>query len=230
MRQLRELWRRLRALTSIGDRLARLENLVGPTLGRIEPLLATERLEQELAKPELENPKRLERFGFKALSQFDADGILREIFRRVGEEHRSFVEFGTGDGTENNTVYWLCQGWRGLWIDGSEALHHAQQRNFDWALREGTLACARSFLTRDNINDVVRGRGFTGPIDLLSVDVDGNDYHLWEALTCVEPRVVVVEYNAYVPPRCAGSWPTTQAIAGITRARILARHSRRSKP
>jgi hypothetical protein len=200
MKRLRELGRRLKSLTSTGDRLNRIEQVLVDTLGRLEPLLAHGQLERELAKPGLEDPKRLERYGFKALSQFDTDGILHEIFRRVGEEHRSFVEFGTGEGLENNTVYLLCQGWRGLWIEGSEELHQAQHRLFDWAVRAGTLASVCSFLTRDNINDVVRGAGIAGPIDLLSIDVDGNDYHLWEALTCVEPRVTVVEYNAVARP------------------------------
>ena len=200
MKRLRELGRRLKSLTSTGDRLNQIELLLANTLGRLEPLLAQGQLERELAKAELENPRRLERYGFKALAQFDADGILQEIFRRVGEEHRSFVEFGTGDGIENNTAYLLCQDWRGLWIEGSEELHQAQHQNFDWAVRAGRLAAVCNFLTRDNVNDVVRGAGFAGPIDLLSIDVDGNDYHLWEALTCVEPRVAVVEYNAYVHP------------------------------
>jgi hypothetical protein len=198
--KLRELWRRLKSLSGAGDRLTRIEALVGDSVARLEPLLARERLERELAKIEAVNPKRLEPHGFRALSQFDADGVLSEIFRRVGEEHRTFVEFGTGDGRENNTAYLLCQGWRGLWIEADEALHEAQQRNFPSAIRTGNLVSVCSFLTRDNINDVVRGAGLSGAIDLLSVDVDGNDYHLWEALTVVEPRVAVVEYNAYVPP------------------------------
>jgi hypothetical protein len=199
MRRLRELWRRLKALSSTPDRLARMEGVLADSLGQLEPLLAAAQLERELARPNLQDPKRLERYGFKALSQFDTDGILREIFRRVGEVDRSFVEFGTGQGVENNTVYLLCQGWRGVWIEGSETMHHAQRRFFDWAVRAGTLTPVSSFLTRDNINDVVQRAGLTGPIDLLSIDVDGNDYHLWEALTCVEPRVAVVEYNAYLP-------------------------------
>lgn len=57
----------------------------------------------------------------------------------MGEEHRSFVEFGTVDGIANNTASLLCQGWRGLWIEASEELHQAQHRNFDWAVRAGTL-------------------------------------------------------------------------------------------
>lgn len=198
--KLGKAWRRLSALSTSGDRLARIESQMGATLNRLEPLLARAQLDRELEKIARVDPKRLELHGFRALSQYDADGILAEIFRRIGEEHRSFVEFGTGDGLENNTAYLLGQGWRGLWLEGDETMHQAQLRNYPAAIEAGRLRCVRSFLTRENINEVIRSAGSSGPIDLLSVDIDGNDYHLWEALTVVEPRVVVAEYNAYVPP------------------------------
>ncbi len=200
MKLISKLWRKLKALLRAGTQLERLEQVITERLERLELLLAAGQVERELAKPALADPKRLERYGLHGLSQFDADGILHEIFQRIGEKHRTFVEFGTGDGQENNTAYLLCQGWRGLWIEGSDDLHAGQQRNFAWAIRAGRLRCVKSFLTRENIDTVVRDAGFSGPIDLLSIDVDGNDYYLWEALTCVEPRVVVVEYNAAAPP------------------------------
>ena len=199
-RRFGKVWRRLAALSASGDRLARIESQMNASLGRLEPLLACAQLDRELEKIARVDPRRLELHGFRALSQYDADGIVAEIFRRIGEEHRSFVEFGTGDGLENNTAYLLGQGWRGLWLEGDESMHKAQLRNYPAAIEASRLRCVRSFLTRENINEVIRGAGRSGPIDLLSVDIDGNDYHLWEALTVVEPRVVVAEYNAYVPP------------------------------
>ena len=54
--------------------------------------------------------KRLEPYGFKVYSQCDEDGIIQEIFKRIGEESRTFVEFGVGDGLENNTVKLLLEG------------------------------------------------------------------------------------------------------------------------
>ncbi len=195
-----DIARRLKALLSTGTNLVHLEQTLTHQVGHLQMLLAIEARDRLLATPALADPRRLEGFGLHAMSQFDTDGILREIFRRIGEDSRAFVEFGTGDGLENNTAFLLCQGWRGLWMDGSQRLHDAQQRNFAWATRAKTLTCVKAFLTTDNINDVVRSAGFAGTIDLLSIDVDGNDYHLWEALACVEPRVVVIEYNAYAPP------------------------------
>lgn len=59
-------------------------------------------------------------YGYKVYSQFDEDGIINEIFKRIGTTNKIFIEFGVGDGTENNTIYLLLKGWSGLWIEGSK--------------------------------------------------------------------------------------------------------------
>ena len=143
---------------------------------------------------------RLEHFGGKRLSQNDEDGIIAEIFRRIGTKTRRFVEFGTGDGTENNTVSLLMDGWSGVWIDGSPSEHQRQQQVFRRWLSSGKLSCVQSFLRVDNIDSVISSSGESGEIDLLSIDVDGNDLALWKAVRCVQPRVVVIEYNANLAP------------------------------
>lgn len=144
--------------------------------------------------------KRLEKHGFKGYSQNDEDGIIQEILNRIGTTDRRFVEFGTGDGLENNTHFLLCQGWSGVWIDGSATNCAAQKSVFEWAIRSEKLKSIQAFVTVDNINDVIRDAGVEGEIDLLSIDIDGNDYHIWKAINVVAPRVVVIEYNAYAPP------------------------------
>src|SRR5262245_42046256 len=74
---------------------------------------------EELAKPRNADPKRLLRYGAKVYSQGDEDGIIAEIFKRVGTTNRTFVEFGVENGTESNTTRLLVEGWRGLWLEGS---------------------------------------------------------------------------------------------------------------
>ncbi len=143
---------------------------------------------------------RLEPFGFKGFSQNDEDGILQEIFRRIGVTNRRFVEFGTGDGSQNNTVFLLCNGWTGLWIDGCDSDHRTQKNTFSRYIQDHRLTAVHGFLTAANINDVIASAGYEGDIDLLSIDIDGNDYHLWKSLTIVRPRAVVIEYNAYAAP------------------------------
>src|SRR5437868_2912005 len=73
----------------------------------------------EMAKPRNADPRRLLRYGFKTYSQNDEDGIIQEIFRRIGAGNRSFVEFGVQNGLECNTVKLLVEGWRGLWIEAN---------------------------------------------------------------------------------------------------------------
>ena len=163
-------------------------------------MLANAERDRLLALPELNDSLRLEGHGFKGYSQNDEDGIIQEIFRRIGTDKKTFVEFGTENGTQNNTVYLLHQGWKGLWLDGSQQHIDDQKRLFQWATENGQLTSVCSFLTLENINSVIGENGFQGDIDLLSIDIDGNDYHLWKAIDVVSPRVVVIEYNAYVPP------------------------------
>jgi hypothetical protein len=151
--------------------------------------------------------RRLEAFGEKVLSQNDEDGIIREIFSRIGTRTKTFLEFGTGDGAENNTVRLLLDGWSGVWIDGCADSHRRQRECFSRWINFGVLKCVQAFLDVQNICSIVASAGMHGEIDLLSVDVDGNDLELWRALTIIRPRVLVIEYNAYLPPPVAWCMP-----------------------
>ena len=146
------------------------------------------------------DPLSLTTHGFTAYSQADEDGMIQELFRRIGPTDRRFIEFGCGDGLENNTVYLLLTGWNGLWMDGSAEGIRNIRAQFAPYVDSGRLQAKQGFLTRDSINGAIHEAGYTGEIDLLSIDVDGNDYWLWEALTVVTPRVVIIEYNATFRP------------------------------
>jgi hypothetical protein len=163
-------------------------------------LLAKTHREAVLDAERTRDPLGLTAHGFTAYSQADEDGMIQELFRRIGFTDRRFIEFGCGDGLENNTVYLLLTGWSGLWMDGSaEGMSHIRTQ-FAPYVDAGKLQLKQAFLTRDNINDTIREAGYAGGIDLLSIDIDGNDYWLWEALTVVAPRAVIVEYNATFRP------------------------------
>jgi hypothetical protein len=143
-------------------------------------------------------PRRLEPYGFRSFSQNDEDGILQEIFRRIGGGAGTFVEFGVQNGLENNTRLLLYRGWRGLWIEADAEACQAIRRVFAQELGPGQLQLAHSFVTRENIAALIAAAGFEH-LDLLSIDIDGNDYWIWEALP-IQPRVVVIEYNAKFRP------------------------------
>lgn len=140
------------------------------------------------------------RFGFKVFSQCDEDGIIQEIFRRVGTTNRTFIEFGVETGVECNTVKLLLDGWRGLWLDGSTTGIANIRTNFSTFFNDGRLQALEAFINAENINSLFEQGGITGNIDLLSIDIDRNDYWVWKAIEVVQPRVVVIEYNASLRP------------------------------
>jgi hypothetical protein len=157
--------------------------------------------QQMLQDPRYADPKRLLRFGAKAYSQFEDDGMIVEIFRRIGVGNQTFIEFGAGDGLENNTLALLVSGWRGLWLEGNEANVAAIRTRLAHYLEAGQLQVAQQRITRDNVDDLLKRLGPHPEPDLLSIDIDGNDFWVWEAITSVSPRVVVIEYNAtWFPP------------------------------
>ncbi|MGK7896276.1 MAG: hypothetical protein AB4372_22350 [Xenococcus sp. (in: cyanobacteria)] len=147
-----------------------------------------------------QDPKNLIPFGDKVYSQSDEDGIIREIFNRIGTTNKIFVEFGIGNGLENNSLALLFDDWQGLWIDASSKNIKKIRKYFSQVIENKQLQVVQSFITKDNINDLISGSIKSPEIDLLSVDIDGNDYHVLNAITCVSPRVIVIEYNGKFSP------------------------------
>ncbi len=164
-------------------------------LGRIESTL-------HAARP-AGNPRDHE---FKVYSQWGEDGIIDHLVQRVAVTSRSFVEFGVENYTEANTIFLLKhRNWRGLVIDGSaDNIHTIKRRTEYWRY---DLRAEASFITRDNINDIIRRNGFQGDIGLLSVDIDGNDYWIWETIECANPCIVIAEYNSLFGPTAKLSTP-----------------------
>lgn len=142
------------------------------------------------------DPRCLVRSGYRCTSQNDEDGIIDEIFRRIGTTNRQFVEFGVETGVENNTLQLLLAGWAGLWIEASPAAVETIRRTFAGPLGEGRLRVLEAFVTAEGIEELFRRGEVPAEPDLLSIDIDGNDYWIWKAITRHRPRVVVVEYNA----------------------------------
>lgn len=143
------------------------------------------------------DPRRLTRFEHQVFSQGGEDGIVREIFRRIGESERVFVELGVGKGVENNTAFLLCQGWSGIWVDGSRKNCDAIRASCASEIRAGRLQLIESTITAENGTGLLGGS--TTEFDLLSIDIDRNTYHVWAALETLRPRAAVIEYNALFP-------------------------------
>lgn len=148
--------------------------------------------------PRYSDPKRLLRYAFQVCSQHGEDGIIHEIFNRIGITNQIFVEVGVGDGCENNTAFLLSSGWKGFWIDGNPMFLKTIEKKSD--LADGSIQGLVSFVSRENISASLEQLNVPKDFDLLSLDVDQNTYYIWEGLRGYRPRVVVVEYNASIPP------------------------------
>ena len=153
-----------------------------------------------LSRERMKDPKSLEPYGYKVYSQNDEDGIIHEIFTRIGTTNKKFIEFGVQDGLESNTHLLLFYGWQGLWIEGSPDFCDIIKTKFKPVIENGRLKVKNAFITKDNINKLFTESGFEGEIDLLSIDIDGNDLYVWDSINVVNPRVVVAEYNGKFPP------------------------------
>ena len=141
-------------------------------------------------------PPVLSEVGFRVFSQFEEDGQLLFIFSMIGETNRTFVDIGSGDGVNSNCANLaLNHGWWGLFCDGNPDNIDSGRRFYSkhadaWAYRP-EFVCDK--VTRENVDSLIRGAGIEGEIDLLSIDIDGNDYWVWDAIESVSPRVVIVE-------------------------------------
>lgn len=182
MNLIESIRRKARLLEDIVVRLDKLQRAVG----RVEMRQLAAIDADELAANE-----------FQVYSQWSEDGILQHLVRRVPVERRLFVEIGVEDYREANTRFLVEENaWAGLIVDGSEEnIAAVRQDRIYWA---SNLKAAAQFVTVENINALLTAHGISGDIGLLSIDIDGNDYWLWEAITAINPRIVVCEYNSHL--------------------------------
>src|ERR1700723_1655280 len=152
-----------------------------------------------LDAPRNADERRLLKSGYRVYSQADEDGILHEIFRRIGEGQRTFLELGVGNGLENNTLFLLIQGWNGIWIEGSDRNAPASKKTLAVQIADGRLQIEQNFITAPTIDQKIASLTAGRDLDLLSMDLDGNDYYILDAIRSISPRVIVAEYNAKFP-------------------------------
>jgi hypothetical protein len=152
----------------------------------------------ELLEQFRNDPMRLEPYGFKVYSQGDEDGIIEEIFRRLDIKKGSFCEIGVEKGLECNTHYLLHKGWSGIWIDGRSEYIEYILENCPQVNKK--LKVIHAYLTKSNLNNTLESIGLTKDreLDFLSIDIDGNDIHLFTEMD-IRPKVICIEYNAKWP-------------------------------
>ncbi len=130
-------------------------------------------------------------FEERIYSQGGEDGIIREVLKRIGTDSRYAVEFGVEDGTECNTRLLKEAGWEVLQMDGRA---------------NDPRSIKREFITAENINGLFEKYGVPENLDVLSIDIDFNDFWVWRSIESkYRARMIVIEYNA--------SFPADRAVA-----------------
>jgi hypothetical protein len=150
--------------------------------------------------PRYAEPLRLNGSEFQTFSQHGEDGIIEEIFNRIGTTNKRFVEFGCGNGLENNSALLLVNGWQGLWMDGSKENAELIKNKFASLLADDRLKFNRCFINAENVEALFKEGGVPAEPDFLSIDLDGNDYWIWKAIKNYRPRVVCMEFNGIFRP------------------------------
>jgi hypothetical protein len=167
---------------------------------------------------------------FRVYSGLGEDGILLYLFSILGTTNKKCVELCGGWGYDNTTNLIINHGWKGLFFDGSaKKIRRGQQfyaRNADTKVWPPKLV--HTWVTAENINELLEKHGYTGEIDLLSLDMDGVDYWIWKAIECISPRVVVLEYNNALGPDLPLTIPYNPSfVTDTNRLPPLVYHKRR---
>ena len=134
--------------------------------------------------------------GLKCFSQFEEDGKLLFLFSLLGMDQKTFVEFGSDDGINSNSAnLYFNHEFNGVFLDGnSKAIERGRYFfNKHRNLTGEPPVFVESMITAENINELIKSGGLEGEIGLLSIDIDGNDYWVWNALEQVSPNVVIIE-------------------------------------
>jgi len=149
----------------------------------------------ELRQLEYSGKTEINQNEFQVFSQWGEDGIIQMLLRHIEIPNKIFIEFGVENYTESNTRFLLINNnWAGLVIDGSpEHINYIKQDAIYW---QHNLKAVQAFIDKDNINKLIAENGIKGEIGILSIDIDGNDYWVWQAINVVNPAIVIVEYNS----------------------------------
>ena len=139
------------------------------------------------------------KYEHQTFSQNGEDGIISEIFNRLGILKGEFIEIGTGDGSENNTRLLLELGWKGTWIDGNPKCIKTINNDLGRYISSKNLDVRLNIVDPVNVNSILKEYNISPDIDLLSLDLDLTTHLVWEALSYITPKVLVIEYNGFFP-------------------------------
>jgi hypothetical protein len=143
--------------------------------------------------------KNLQDYEFRVFSQWGEDGIIQKLIKTVEISNNTFIEFGVENFLESNCRFLMMKdNWSGFVIDGSNKnINQIRQSSFFWKF---DIQAKEAFITSANINSLLSESGFDKDLGILSIDIDGVDYWILEAIDHFEPRILILEYNAVFGP------------------------------
>ena len=153
-----------------------------------------------------ENLSEINNYEFRKTSQNNEDGIIKFIFDKIGQKKINFIEIGF-DFYQNNSLNFLKKANKGLFIDSSEEKVIKLKSITKLFYPSKNIIVLKEYVNKDNLNSIIE-KYFNNKqeIDFLSIDVDGNDYYLFEILKA-NPKVICIEYNFRFGPDIKCSVP-----------------------
>lgn len=187
-------WVKLRRVLNYPNKLRRVVGDPRSRIGTTFPAIA------ELSARYGRDERTLTSYEYRVSSQNGEDGVICEIVKRIGDScPRTFCEFGAGAGASGNTVFLAdVMGWSGLYIEPAD--DDFRELAFKYQASD-RIEFVKDFVRPDNINTLISTARFPGGLGVLSIDVDGNDYYIWQAISAVRACLVVIEYNGALPLR-----------------------------
>ena len=185
-------------------RITQIRNILNVVLTKLDNdkgIKVSQYLQQHIFdNPKYADSKRLNKHEYQVFSQNGEDGIISEIFSRIGTTNKYFIEFGVQNGLECNSTNLLYKGWNGLWIEAGAVEFNQINTRFRDMTGSGRLIVKNEFITAENIESIFESANAPIEPDILSIDIDYNDYHVWKAISKYKPRAVVIEYNSVFRP------------------------------
>ena len=153
-------------------------------------------------------------YGGNVTSEHGEDGVIKRIFVVIGAQSRSCVELGALNGVHGSNVWQLIKNewWNGVLIEADQTYFERLQREF---ADTPTVECVNAFTSFEgpqSLNNIFARTQLPKEFDLFSLDIDGNEYHLWDSLTHYRPRVMLVEFNPTIPNDVAFIQPRDMSV------------------
>lgn len=157
-----------------------------------EKVLFGKILVNQILNKEISSLKDVE---FKIFSQFGDDGIIQWLIHNIDIDNEVFVEFGVENYKEANTKFLMFNNnWSGFVMDGStENIENLKKQDYFWRYN---LKAKDAFITKENINDLLLEQNIESNVGLLHIDLDGNDYYIFDEINCLSPNILILEYNS----------------------------------